>query len=235
MSLENWLKVAETAAIIAASVTAIIGIGSWRRELRGKKRYELAEETLSLFYRVKDVISAIRSPFGHTGEGTSRPASPGEDPEQKKARDLAYSLWERYLKHEETFNRLRTLRYQCMAILGKEAAGPFDDLNKIVQKFAVAVDMLSYAWGRMNQIGVAGPHEKIESLDKIVKEHRAVFWEGMGKPDPINEIVSHMIKEAENLCVPILSELKTGWISRILRRRGEPEAPSRGTDSPDWQ
>lgn len=209
MCLENWLKVAETVAIIVASGTAIYGIDSWRRELRGKRRYELAEETLSLFYKVKDVISAIRSPLGHTGEGQSRPASPGEDPEEKKSRDLAYSLWERYLKHEETFNRLRTLRYECMAIFGKEAAGPFDDLNKIVQKFVVAVDMLGYAWGRMNQIGLAAPYEEIESLEKIVKEHRAVFWEGMGKPDPIIEIASHMIDEAEKLCVPILSEKKT--------------------------
>jgi len=217
MSLENCLKVAEAVAVIAASGTAIYGIGSWRRELRGRKRYELAEETLSLFYKVKDVISTIRSPFGHTGEGKTRPSSPGEDPEEKKARDLAYSLWERYLTHEETFNRLRMLRYRCMAIFGKDAAAPFDDLAKIVQQFAVAVDMLGYTWSSLSKDGLIKPIVEIEALDKIVKQHAAVFWEGMKKPDPINEIVSHMINEAEKIYAPVLSEKKTGKI-RILRR-----------------
>jgi len=36
---------------------AIYGIDSWRREHKGKRQLELAEETLALFYEARDVIA----------------------------------------------------------------------------------------------------------------------------------------------------------------------------------
>ena len=208
MCLGDWLDLAQTSAIIAASITAIIGINSWRRELKGKKRYELAEETLSLFYKVKDIISAIRSPFGHADEGKSRPVAPGENPEQKKARDRAYVLWERYLKHEDTFNKLRTVRYRFMAIFGKEATKPFDDLGNIVKGFASAVTVLSDAWYRQSQTYLPRTKEEIDKLEDLIDTYRAFFWEGMKKPDQINEIVTNMISGIEEICIPVLSKKK---------------------------
>jgi hypothetical protein len=59
-------------SIIIASTVAIYGINSWRRETKWKRKYELAEETLSLFYEVQDVISIIRSPFSRNEEGKKR-------------------------------------------------------------------------------------------------------------------------------------------------------------------
>ena len=205
MSLENWMSMVQTLAIIAASATAIYGINSWRRELSGKKRYELAEEALTLFYKVKDAISAIRNPFGYESEGRSRPAAPGENIDQKKARDQAYVLWERYLKHEDTFNKIRALRYRFMAIFGGNTARPFEKLDKIVQEFWISVDMLSYAWYRMSQIDLSKENAEIDNLVQQVERYKAVFWEGLRKPDPINEIVGEMIKEIERICIPVLS------------------------------
>jgi hypothetical protein len=146
MTLEQWLDIGRTAAILVASGAAIYGINSWRRELKGKKRYELAEETLALFYKAKDIIHAIRSPFGNVDEGKTRTPAPNENPELKMARDQAYVLWERYLRHEETFNNIQALRYRFLAIFGRDAAKPFDYLNAIVHKFSFAVIVLSDAY-----------------------------------------------------------------------------------------
>ena len=55
------LEYLSQSAIIIASITAIYGINAWRREYRGKKDIDLAEETLALFYKAKDAISAIRN------------------------------------------------------------------------------------------------------------------------------------------------------------------------------
>lgn len=38
-------------ASIIASATAIYGINSWRREIKGKRQIELAEDVLSNFYQ----------------------------------------------------------------------------------------------------------------------------------------------------------------------------------------
>ena len=63
--VSGWLGV--ISAVIYALATgfaagvAIYGIRSWRREFRGKRQIELAEDVLALFYEARDAITAIRS------------------------------------------------------------------------------------------------------------------------------------------------------------------------------
>ncbi len=45
----EFSSVIRDASIVIASITAIYGINSWRREHRWKKQSELAEEVLTLF------------------------------------------------------------------------------------------------------------------------------------------------------------------------------------------
>ena len=42
---------------------AIYGIDSWRREHKGKREIELAEDVLALFYEARDAIKYMRFPF----------------------------------------------------------------------------------------------------------------------------------------------------------------------------
>src|SRR5689334_4912630 len=101
--LAESAEIAKNASLILAVFFAIYGIDAWRREFIGKRRMELAEEVLALFYQARDIIEEIRSPFGYGGEGSTRKPSPNERPEDKDALDHAYSLVERYNKHIETF------------------------------------------------------------------------------------------------------------------------------------
>ena len=55
-----------------ASITAIYGINSWRRESKWKRKYELAEEVLANLYESYQSIQIIRSPIGFGGEGETR-------------------------------------------------------------------------------------------------------------------------------------------------------------------
>ena len=68
----DWTKLIKNISIIIASWTAVYGIDQWRREYRGKRQAELAEEVLSLFYEAQDAVRHIRNPFGFGGEGASR-------------------------------------------------------------------------------------------------------------------------------------------------------------------
>lgn len=74
-------------SILVASVIGVYGVRSWQIETRGRRRLEIAEETLISFYQVRDAIVAIRSPMGYVGEGKSRQPEEGETPEQARARD----------------------------------------------------------------------------------------------------------------------------------------------------
>ena len=86
--LKEWADIAQSASVILACLFAIYGIDAWRREFVGKRRMELAEEVLALFYQARDIIQSIRSPGGYVGEGQSRKQAPDERPEDKAALDL---------------------------------------------------------------------------------------------------------------------------------------------------
>ncbi|OQY20711.1 MAG: hypothetical protein B6I35_10155, partial [Anaerolineaceae bacterium 4572_32.2] len=55
------------AALVAATV-AIMGLRTWRKQLRGKTEYELARRLLRSVYRVRDAIRIVRNPFISSAE-----------------------------------------------------------------------------------------------------------------------------------------------------------------------
>ena len=142
----SFSEVLKDLSIIVASCTAIYGIGSWRREYVGKKRAELAEQVLCLFYEARDAVQHIRNPFSHTNEGSSRKTDENETPEQKEAYDRAYVLIERFNTHIELFNKMHAIRYRFMAQFGTHAGKPFEDFRRILNEIQVSAQALARAW-----------------------------------------------------------------------------------------
>lgn len=67
------LKNLDSISVMIASWAAIWGINSWRREAQWKRKYDLAEEVLSLFYESRDKIRFIRSPIVFSEEMIADP------------------------------------------------------------------------------------------------------------------------------------------------------------------
>ena len=212
----------ESISIIIAAWTVIIGVNAWRREFIGKRRIELAEEVLALFYEARDAISYIRSPFGHGGEGSSRKSSEGESPEEKQIYDNAYVVVERYNKNLELFNKIYSMRYRFMAQFGKEASVPFDDLRKIVNDIFISSRMLAHYWkdqGRRTWKTEAEFKEHLEEMHK----YEAVFWEMSADRDPITPRVNAVISNIEDRCNAIIGKKTTlqrlwVWISKLWHK-----------------
>lgn len=129
-----------------AACAAIWGIRSWRKEFRGKRQIELAEDALALFYEAEKAIIAIRSPLGYGGEGETRKQGENETPEQKVARDRAFVVSERYKEREQVFNKLLSMRYRFMAQIGKTEAQPFEEMRSILNKVFMAGSWLADLW-----------------------------------------------------------------------------------------
>jgi hypothetical protein len=219
------LRILESLAIIAASGAAICGVSSWRREIKGRRKYELAEEVLSLFYEARDRISAIRSPFGYVEEGETRKKKSNETPDEEKALNNAYVVFERYQKNQETFNRLHALRYRFMAIFGQDKIKPFYDLNKVVIEIFTAARMLSKLWHMRNQTYLPRTEESYNKILEDTDKYEAIFWEGWHDPDPITPKVEGIISEIDKICEPILRE-KPSWLSKIFMKK-KPKASGR--------
>jgi hypothetical protein len=55
--------IAQAVAVISACWAIISGVDAWKREFVGKRRIELAEQTLAKFFEVVDAVAFIRNPF----------------------------------------------------------------------------------------------------------------------------------------------------------------------------
>lgn len=198
----TWLKALESVAIIVAAVGALVGIDAWRREIRGRRRFELAEEVLALFYEARDRIAFMRSIFGTEGEGSSRQANPNELPETKQALDRAYVLFERYQSSQQTFSRLHALRYRFMSVFDPSSGKPFDDLRVVLNELFVAARMLGLLWDPSKQ------HFRTEvdrqRHEAHLTQYLPVFWAMTTEKDVIAERVDGIIAQIEGICGPIL-------------------------------
>jgi len=210
----DWGLVSTVVQIIASVTTcllmivtagvAIYGITAWRREFRGKRQMELAEEVLALFYEAKDAILAIRSPWGFAGEGSTRKPTEGETEQEKKFKDRAYSVWERYEKHQAVFNKLHSMRYRFMAQIGKKAAEPFEHVRKIVNEILSTAGMVDELW--VERASYCNPEEKKE-LSKEIKRYEAIIW-WSGSKDDIDKQVEEIISQIEETCRPIIMKAR---------------------------
>jgi len=71
-SLQGYVTLAKDTITIIATLTAttiaIMGLRTWRKQLRGKTEYELARRLLRSVYKVRDAIHIARNPFASAGE-----------------------------------------------------------------------------------------------------------------------------------------------------------------------
>lgn len=219
----DYSELFKNISLTLASLTAIYGIDQWRREHRGKRQAELAEDTLTLFYEAQDTIHHIRSPFGYGGEGSSRKPGENETPEEKDAYDKAYVVFERFKTHIELFNKIHATRYRFMAQFGSDAAQPFDDLHKIVSEIQISARRLGQLWAKQNRYFRTQQQEE-NHFDRIQK-YEAVFWEGSEDEDPINPKLKKCVSEIEKTCRDILSakgtlfSLLNHQLPRVFKRK----------------
>jgi hypothetical protein len=198
LSLNNITILITDLSIITGIVLALIGYNSWRREFRGKRQIELAEDTLASFYEASDAISHIRNPLGFSIEQESIDRVNGESDEKYEARKQASVAFYRYNQHNELFSHLFSLRYRFMAAFGKNKAEPFDQLQNVVNRIFLAARQLGRLWAKNNL-----PEDKWEEHNKLIEQHESVFW-FQGDQDKINAEVMTIVKDIETTCRGII-------------------------------
>jgi hypothetical protein len=187
--IEIILKYLEPIAIIVASGATVYALTSWRREIKGKREYEVAEETLCLFYEAADKIRDIRCPYISSEEVKDDNENPF----------YAEVIFVRLRNHNAFFNKFNIVKNRFIANFGSENKGPFDDLVNIIADIRIAANGICSLWqANKNEPKNSALHKKYgEALEKYLP----VIQAGEN-PDPINERVEKMISKAEYICRP---------------------------------
>lgn len=193
--ISEVLQVVESAAIILAASVGVYSVDAWRREHIGKRRLELAEEVLALFYKSRDIVSHIRSIGGYAHESDSRTSAPDESDDLKSALDAAYVHLERYRSHSDHFAQLQAVRYRFMAQLGVDATRPFDDLHSVLMEICSAANMRMRLARRDS---FRGPQAEIDHFDRV-ERYEKICYQGFDD-DPIQPKMDAILRSIEKLC-----------------------------------
>jgi hypothetical protein len=84
-------------AATVGAVVAVMGLKTWRKELRGKTEYDLARNLLRTTYKVRDAIQIVRNPFMSAGEYTPKQEQQDiKTSDDKSDGGLAYAYQKRW-------------------------------------------------------------------------------------------------------------------------------------------
>lgn len=194
----------ENIGLIVISITAIYGINSWKREFRGKRKMELAEDVLTLFYEAQAAIHHMRNPLAGGSEGKSREREDLETEDQSLLRDRAFVLIERYLRYEKTFSRIQSLRFRFMATFGKDTIKPFDELNMIVSQIILAAKRLPGIWEK-SETDFEAPIKGEGHLTRRARME-SFFYEDLEEKDEVLKKLNAVISSVETTCSKAISK-----------------------------
>lgn len=188
------VSVAKDLVLAGVAVSgAIVGwkaLTKWREETVGKRRLELAEDTLSSFYQIQEIISDARAPMIWAGEMVVEEGVPEE-----VTRHYAYGPMRR-LKHSmAVILDLRTKRHRFAAVFGPDKTKPWSDIERVLS----AMDAASFTLLSTRH------HEGVErsEIAGFYAKQRSILARGLDG-DEIAAQVAVAVSDIETICRPII-------------------------------
>ena len=190
-------------SLIIASIVAIYGINSWRREAKWKRKYELAEEVLANMYEAQQAIRNIRSPFGYQNEGNSRKVEENETPEQTKAYNQAYVVSERYKNNNVSLQKIHALKFRFIALYGKEHEQHFNKFHQTINQIFSSADQIA-------QVNLGFYDFDKDLRRSTIKDNNEILYLKITdlENDLVDKGIQNAIDEIEEACKKIIGKIK---------------------------
>lgn len=209
-TIEILAKILESISVTAAGLVAIAGVRAWRREFVGKRRIELAEETLAAFYAVLDSIEFIRFPLSSPQEGATRKKGDNEDPADTEMLNQAYVTHERYEARKDVIRRFTALKYRFMAAFGKDAERVFINTVKTIASILNAANTLGTLC-RGRQGHMYAREAEIEKRLAAMQKQEDVVWDFGAPEDAIRTRLNDILADIERITAPVFENKPSFW------------------------
>jgi hypothetical protein len=194
LTIEEVTSIVQAVAVTVVAIPTFRGLNSWRLQVLGKKKIELAEEALTLAYDLRSAIEHARHPFSRGGEGQDRPNRDDEPEDRRGYNDAFYSRISRLNESADQFSRLMALRPLFRAYYGEAAQDALGAFIAVRNEIYNAVNELIYE----------SHHERYP--DDLRNELRAIIFERINRdnPDGIHQRLDSAVAEIERVCRPVL-------------------------------
>jgi hypothetical protein len=187
--------VVQAAAIVITAIFAVLGLRAWRGQLIGKRKVEIAEETLVLVYKIRNAIAYARLPVHGAKEGLSRGRELAEDENFRKLRDSYFVSVERLRAYDEDFAKLERQILLCEVYFEVELGARLADLIKVRATIVTS----------SRKLLVSDADEPLQPAEMPeLKRCEAVIWDYGDFGDETTAIINKAVAEIERRLRPYL-------------------------------
>lgn len=186
------------ASVITATV-AVIGLNSWRKELRGKAEYEVARRLIRATYKLRDELNYSRSPFIGSYEFPD-----GYDPIDKSASDeakaMAFVYANRWKSIMVPLQEFEAQTLEAEVLWGKE-------IKRIAFQLKHCSSTLKNSMNAMVS-NIANHNEHFNSNKEFAEKIQSNVWSGWSDSEEKDELSSQIITAVENIEKELRPHLK---------------------------
>jgi hypothetical protein len=187
----GWIvakDIVSTLGTLGALAIGVLGLGTWRRQLRGSSEYEVAKKILINTYQVCNRMQAVRSPLTFLQKDEVDAGRKLEE-EQRVYNERLQALFEKWAE-------LRALSLETRAIWGTEA----EDRTKPIEK--LARELRAEVWLHFWLAGAyAGPGTTVDnSPERIAANDKAIYW--VSDDDEFSSKIIAAVKHVEEFFRP---------------------------------
>jgi len=214
ISISSDIAVFVSAIIVATA--ALIGVKTWRRELTGKARFEVARRVMFLSYKFCEDFKSARSPFTFSYEHIERKVEEIEQPAITEVRNQWFARSQRLRPVVEDLSRLQEAQWEARIILGANAASCITEaFETFRQAYAEVSSAISTYFDIEEDAARSGAQYHDE---KFLRELRFTIYER--SEDKLSKQVSAVIPNLEKALESYVKSLNLGQsLSRVFRRR----------------
>ena len=131
---------------LTAAIIAILGLQAWKKQLKGKTEYELAQRLLRNVYKVRDALALVRNPFQSAAEISQAmkeaniERDPLKDPSiQIRSEGAVYQR--RWQKVQDAYLNLESVAFEAEAIWGQSVKDNLKPLQECTSTLASTIQM----------------------------------------------------------------------------------------------
>jgi hypothetical protein len=197
--MDTAIKLVQALAPVVTVGLAIFGLFVWYWQLVAKRRFEIAEQAVTVWRRANDGLSYVRNPLVRGGEGDSIKIDESITGRKRENAERHRYIYERLNNISETFTDVRATQILVDLHIDREAARAFDILFRIRHHVRIDADMLIDDYEEY----FATPEAMAE-----YQERRAAYRRGLNERRDRNDTYSKILEEAtevvESACRRIL-------------------------------
>ena len=189
------------AAAATGAIVAILGLRTWKAQLRGHTEYDLARRLLRSVFKVRDEIAGVRNPFMSAGEIQAAFDAAGVKPQpelgfDKRSNQLVYE--KRWSDLADALSTMQVELLEAQVIWGDRAKAIERDLRMCVAELNAAVS-LHLRLERNDGLASRMTADKVSGAE-------AILWQVSDDPaqDAFTAKVSAAVAQFEALCRPAL-------------------------------